>query len=56
MQFDHCLKEIVMKKICVCLGFCSMFLLHGCFDSNKATSQDEDKSKASVQMQQKKAD
>ncbi|WP_460067324.1 hypothetical protein [Pseudomonas sp. H1_G08] len=43
-----------MKKICVCLGFCSMFLLSGCFDSNDAPNKDGDKSKPSVQMQTEK--
>ncbi|HWH87746.1 MAG TPA: hypothetical protein VNV36_13355 [Pseudomonas sp.] len=45
-----------MKKLYVCLGFCSVFLLHGCFDSNNASDKDEDTSKASVQLQQKKSE
>ncbi|MBC3208913.1 MULTISPECIES: hypothetical protein [Pseudomonas] len=44
-----------MKRFCVCLGLCSMFLLQGCFDSNDAPNQEGDKSKASLQIQKDKA-
>jgi hypothetical protein len=46
-----------MKKICACLGICSMFLLQGCFESSHdSPNKDGDKSKASLQMQQGKTD
>ena len=46
-----------MKKICACLGICSMFLLQGCFESPPdSPNKDGDKSKASLQMQQGKTD
>jgi hypothetical protein len=42
-----------MKTLCVCLGFCSMLLLQGCFEgSNDAPNKEGDKSKASLQIQQ----
>ncbi|MBV4518457.1 hypothetical protein KVG88_00140 [Pseudomonas sp. SWRI74] len=46
-----------MKKLYVCLSLCSVFLLHGCFDSSKNTTKNNtDGSKSSVQMQEGKAD
>ncbi len=46
-----------MKKLSMCLGLCSLFLLHGCFDnSDNATKGNTSGSKSSVQMQEGKAD
>ncbi|AZF10449.1 hypothetical protein C4J93_2251 [Pseudomonas sp. R2-37-08W] len=46
-----------MKKLSMCLGFCSMFLLHGCFDNSDNTTKDNTSgSKSSVQMQEGKGD
>lgn len=48
-----------MKKLtlCLCLSLCSVFLLHGCFDSSQNTTKDNTSgSKSSVQMQEGKAD
>lgn len=45
-----------MKKLTMCLGLCSVFLLHGCFDSADNTTKDNTgTSKSSVQMQEGKA-
>ncbi|WP_339530418.1 hypothetical protein [Pseudomonas mucidolens] len=42
-----------MKKLYMCLGLCSVFLLHGCFDnSDNITKDNTDGSKSSVQMQE----
>ena len=50
-------QESIMKKLYVCLSLCSVFLLHGCFDSSKNTTKNNtDGSKSSVQMQEGKAD
>ena len=44
-----------MKKICACLGICSVMLLQGCYEgSNDAPNKEGDKSKASLQIQQDK--
>ncbi|MDI2142329.1 MULTISPECIES: hypothetical protein [unclassified Pseudomonas] len=49
-------RERIMKRICVCIGLCSVFLLQGCFEgSNDAPNKDGDKSKASLQIQKDKA-
>ena len=46
-----------MKRLYVSLGFCSLFMLHGCFDnSNNETKDNTDGTKSSVQMQEGKAD
>lgn len=46
-----------MKKLSMCLGFCSVFMLHGCFDSaDNATKDNSSGTKSSVQMQEGKAD
>jgi hypothetical protein len=50
-------QESIMTKLYVCLSLCSVFLLHGCFDSSKNTTKNNtDGSKSSVQMQEGKAD
>lgn len=46
-----------MKKLSMCLGLCSVFLLHGCFDSSDNTTKDNTSgSKSSVQMQEGRSD
>jgi len=46
-----------MKKLSMCLVFCSVFMLHGCFDSGDNASKDNSSgTKSSVQMQEGKAD
>lgn len=46
-----------MKKLYVCLGFCSVLMLHGCFESaDNATKGNTSGTKSSVQMQEGKAD
>ncbi|MBB4813982.1 MULTISPECIES: hypothetical protein [Pseudomonas] len=46
-----------MKKLYLCLSVCSLFLLHGCFDSSdNATKGNSSTTKSSVQMQEGKAD
>jgi hypothetical protein len=43
-----------MKKLYVCLGLCSLFMLHGCFDnSDNKTKANNDGSQSSVQVQSK---
>ncbi|VEF11504.1 Uncharacterised protein [Pseudomonas fluorescens] len=45
-----------MKKICACLGICSVLMLQGCFqDSDDASNKEKDTSKSSVQLQQDKS-
>ncbi|MDY7533009.1 hypothetical protein RGV33_15180 [Pseudomonas sp. Bout1] len=42
-----------MKKLYTCLGFCSLLLLHGCFDSSDNTTKNNTEgTKSSVQMQE----
>ncbi|SCZ40476.1 MULTISPECIES: hypothetical protein [Pseudomonas] len=44
-----------LRRMLVCLGLCSVFLLQGCFEgSNDAPNKDGDKSKASLQIQKDK--
>ncbi|VVM49022.1 hypothetical protein V0M98_23685 [Pseudomonas silesiensis] len=46
-----------MKKFYLCLSFCSLFMLHGCFDNSQNTTKDNtDGTKSSVQMQEGKAE
>lgn len=46
-----------MKRLCMCLGLCSVFMLHGCFDSaDNTTKGNTSGTKSSVQMQEGKAD
>ena len=46
-----------MKKLTMCLSLCSVFLLHGCFDSaDNTTKNNNSGTKSSVQMQEGKAD
>ncbi len=46
-----------MKRLAMCLGLCSVFMLHGCFDSaDNATKDNASGTKSSVQMQEGKAD
>ena len=46
-----------MKKLSMYLGFCSVFMLHGCFDSaDNATKDNSSGTKSSVQLQKGKAD
>lgn len=46
-----------MKKLGMCLGLCSVFMLHGCFDNSDNTTKDNsDGTKSSVQMQEGAAD
>jgi len=46
-----------MKKIYLCLGFFSLFMLQGCFDSSQNTTKDNtDGTQSSVQMQEGKAE
>ncbi|UOK36121.1 MULTISPECIES: hypothetical protein [Pseudomonas] len=46
-----------MKKLYLCLGLCSVFMLHGCFDNaDNATKKNSSGTKSSVQMQEGKAD
>ncbi|SDS58332.1 hypothetical protein SAMN04490182_1877 [Pseudomonas cedrina] len=45
-----------MKKLTMCLGLCSVFMLHGCFDSGDNATKENTDGKASVQMQEGKAD
>jgi hypothetical protein len=44
-----------MKKLSMCLGLCSVFMLHGCFDSGDNATKENADGKASVQMQEGKA-
>ncbi|WP_338581360.1 hypothetical protein [Pseudomonas sp. MAG733B] len=45
-----------MNKFCLWLSFCSLFMLHGCFDNSQNTTKDNtDGTKSSVQMQEGKA-
>ncbi len=47
----------MMNTIRMSLLLCSLFALHGCFDSSNNTTKDNtDGSKSSVQMQEGKAD
>ncbi|WP_338513025.1 hypothetical protein VRB20_09620 [Pseudomonas poae] len=44
-----------MKKLSMCLGLCSVFMLQGCFDNaDNNTKGNTDGSKSSVQMQEGK--
>ncbi|CAH0131705.1 MULTISPECIES: hypothetical protein [Pseudomonas] len=46
-----------MKKLYMCLGLCSAFMLHGCFDNaDNATKDNNSGTQSSVQMQEGKAD
>ena len=46
-----------MKKFYLCLSFCSLFMLNGCFDNSQNTTKDNtDGTKSSVQMQEGKAE
>ena len=46
-----------MKTLWMCLGLCSVFMLHGCFDSADNTTKDNTSgTQSSVQMQEGKAD
>lgn len=46
-----------MKKLSMCLGLCSVFMLHGCFDNaDNATKGNSSGTKSSVQMQEGKGD
>jgi hypothetical protein len=46
-----------MKKLYLSLGLCSLFMLHGCFDSSQNTTKDNTNgTKSSVQMQEGKAE
>lgn len=46
-----------MKKLVMCLGFASVFMLHGCFDSaDNTTKNNTSGTQSSVQMQEGKAD
>ncbi len=45
-----------MKRLSMCLGLCSVFMLHGCFDNaDNATKDNSSGTKSSVQMQKGKA-
>jgi hypothetical protein len=47
----------MMKKFYLCLSFCSLCMLHGCFDNSQNTTKDNtDGTKSSVQMQEGKAE
>lgn len=49
--------EIIMKKLSMCLGLCSVFMLQGCFDNaDNNTKGNTDGSKSSVQMQEGKGE
>lgn len=49
-------RKMIMKKLTMCLSLCSVFMLHGCFDSADNTTKDNTGgSKSSVQMQEGKA-
>lgn len=45
-----------MKKLTLCFGLCSVFMLHGCFDNADNATKENTNGKASVQMQEGKAD
>lgn len=46
-----------MKRFAMCLSLCSVFVLHGCFDSSDNTTKDNTSgSKSSVQMQEGKSE
>lgn len=46
-----------MKKLYVCLSFCSVLMLQGCFENSENTTKDNtDGTKSSVQMQEGKAE
>ncbi|KTC63417.1 hypothetical protein AO262_20400, partial [Pseudomonas fluorescens ABAC62] len=50
-------RRMIMKRLLMCLGVCSVFTLHGCFDNaGNTTKNNSSGTKSSVQMQEGKAD
>ncbi len=46
-----------MKRLSMCLGLCTVFMLHGCFDkSDNETKNNSSGTQSSVQMQKGKAE